>query len=105
MSDGCWSQDSATITLKYPFDFFMPNAFTPNGDGANDTYFMLGSKVLNVDRFQIFDRYGEMLWDMTEPWTGYYKGVLLNPGVYIYYIKVSYKDEVRIGKGSVTLLR
>jgi gliding motility-associated-like protein len=66
---------------------------------------MLGSKVLNVDRFQIFDRYGEMLWDMTEPWTGYYKGVLLNPGVYIYYIKVSYKDEVRIGKGSVTLLR
>ncbi len=105
LSDGCWSSDSATITLKYPFDFFMPNAFTPNGDGYNDTYYMLGSKVLHVDKFQVYDRYGELLWDITEPWTGYYKGVLLNPGVYIYFIEVSYKEEVRRAKGSITLIR
>lgn len=104
-SNGCWTYDSVTIRIKYPFDFFMPNAFTPNNDGVNDTYFMMGSKVLQVDRFMIYDRYGEMLWDSTEPWTGIYKGVLLNPGVYIYYIKVSYKGDSKVEKGSVTLVR
>ena len=69
------------------------------------SFYLLGSKVLTVDKFQIFDRYGEMLWNQTEPWPGTYKGVVLNPGVYIYYIQVSYKDNVKVAKGSVTLLR
>jgi len=103
--DGCWNEDSVLIKVNYPFDFFVPDAFTPNGDGYNDAFYINSSKVLHVTRFMIFDRWGEKLWDATEPWTGIYKGSLLNPGVYVYFVQVEYKGRKKVGKGSVTLLR
>ena len=105
LSDGCWTGDSASIRINYPFDFYVPNAFTPNGDGYNDDFFYIGSKVLSCKTFQIYDRYGEKLWDLPLPWPGIYKGVLLQPGVYVYYLEVEFRGEVRSAKGSVTLLR
>lgn len=104
-SDGCWNEDSATIRINYPFDFYVPNAFTPNGDGFNDVFYLIGSKVLKVTRFEIFDRWGEKLWDLPEPWTGIYKGTLVNPGVYVYFVEVEFKGHKKVGKGSVTLIR
>jgi gliding motility-associated-like protein len=105
LSDGCWTGDSASIRINYPFDFYVPNAFTPNADGYNDDFFYIGSKVLTCKKFQIYDRYGEKLWDLPLPWPGIYKGVLLQPGVYVYYLEVEFRGEVRSAKGSVTLLR
>lgn len=105
LSDGCWNTDSLVILIDYPFDFFVPNAFSPNNDGLNDDFYMIGSKVLTVTRFMVFDRWGEKVWDLPQPWTGIYKGVVLNPGVYIYYIEVEFDGTQKSQTGSVTLIR
>lgn len=105
LSDGCWTEDSAVIKINYPFDFYVPNAFTPNGDGYNDEFFYIGSKVLTAKKFQIYDRYGEKLWDLPIPWTGIYKAQFVPPGVYVYYLEVEFRGEVHKAKGSVTVIR
>lgn len=93
--------------------FYAPNAFSPNGDGINDE-FMVTLSNYGFFRLLIFDRWGEKLFETNDPfdgWNGTFKGKLLNPGVYVYYVDVSFDieetpdDYKKYRKGSVTLLR
>jgi gliding motility-associated-like protein len=73
--------------------FWMPNSFTPNGDGRNDVYRPAGSAVVSNYNMQIFNRYGEKIFetkDATKGWTGMYKNKKQPTGTYVYY--VSYTD-------------
>jgi gliding motility-associated-like protein len=105
-SAGCISTDELTIYV--PGEIYAPNAFTPNGDGKNDMFFL---KTYQIDQFdlQIFNRWGQLLFqteDKTEGWDGYYKGVLSKNDVYIW--KVKYTDivgERDSEMGTVTLVR
>ncbi|MPR32039.1 gliding motility-associated C-terminal domain-containing protein [Salmonirosea aquatica] len=94
---------------------FAPNAFTPNGDGYNDIFFLEGSACVElINELVIYDRWGEVIYHVrdfppSEPdfgWDGMYKGVKVEPGVYPYRAVVAYRTgTVNERHGVVTLIR
>lgn len=109
---GCYKSDTVTIFIDNficdnPF-VFIPNAFTPNGDGDNDVLYVRSAVVSKV-LLRIFNRWGEMVFETEnqhEGWDGTYKGRDCDPDVYDYYLKVTCIDEqTKIIKGNVTLMR
>ena len=87
---------------------WLPNVFSPNGDGNNDVFRVRGSKINSI-QFIIYDRWGEQVFEsfnMSNGWDGTYKGEKLNPGVFVYYGRVVFEDGTeRELKGNVTLVR
>ena len=80
----CFSINIGSINL--------PNAFSPNGDGANDT-FQVGNGVFLGFRMQIFDRWGSLVFSSTDPnqgWDGNFNGQPAQTGAYVY--QVSFLD-------------
>ena len=90
---------------------YIPNAFTPNGDGRNDIFNITGIPVDNIIhyRFQIFNRFGQMMFatsDVSIGWDGKLNGELCPEGVYIWSITYESADKKQItNKGIITLLR
>jgi gliding motility-associated-like protein len=87
---------------------FIPNCFTPNGDGINDTWNINGVDANHLLLMQIFNRYGELISQIKgNPviWDGKYKGEKLPAGVYFYILSV-YNDNIHTEKrsGSVTII-
>lgn len=89
-------------------DAFIPNTFTPNGDGQNDILYVRGLKVDEV-YFAVYNRWGEMVFETTDKskgWDGIYKGRPADVGVFGWYLKVKcYNGEETFKKGNVTLIR
>ncbi len=87
---------------------YIPNAFSPNGDGNNDVWAVLGDSV-RINSITVFNRWGEKVFeaDSNTGWDGTYQSQLQPAGVYVYYIKCSdlLTTEPRHYKGSLTLLR
>jgi gliding motility-associated-like protein len=87
---------------------FVPNAFSPNGDGNNDIMYVRGLYIEKVI-FRIFDRWGELVFesnDVSIGWDGTFRGVLLQPDVYDYYLDVTCIGGLKsITKGNITLMR
>jgi gliding motility-associated-like protein len=106
-SDGCVVSDSLLIAVILPDNFFIPNVFSPNGDGNNDYFYIYSQAGVTVYTFQVYDRWGEKVHDGTYPWDGLYRGKPAPEGVYTYVLTLSvYGDQNLITrKGSVTLLR
>lgn len=104
---GCLISDSAFIRVLYKDNFYIPNAFTPNGDGNNDEFYIQTQNGVKVILFQVFDRIGEKVHEGNYPWNGYYKGKPCQPGVYVYIFRLGFYDDDRgiLRKGSVTLIR
>lgn len=104
---GCTISDSALIQVILPNNFYIPNAFTPNGDGNNDDFYVLSQGGVKIISFQIFNRQGEKVHDGTYPWNGTYKGKQAPPGVYVYVCKLGLFGDDRsvFRKGSVTVIR
>jgi len=105
---GCVDSTKLWIIVRPDGTFYIPNAFSPNGDGFNDIFKAYGMNVLEFEMF-IYDRWGKMLFvtkDINEGWNGKYNNELLPTGTYVYVI--FYTDAVGIKKsvsGSVTLIR
>jgi gliding motility-associated-like protein len=89
-------------------DIFVPNAFSPNGDGQNDILYFRGNGFKDLD-FVIYDRWGEKVFETTDKqvgWDGTYKGVKLSTAVFSYYVKATNYSGTEIEKkGNVTLVR
>lgn len=113
--DDCPVQASIEVLVKGKGDVFIPNAFTPNGDGLNDI-FMVYSRggVARIKRMMVFDRWGELLFENSNGrpnfqgfgWDGSFRGKPMNTGVYVYMVEVEYLDgQVELLKGDVTLMR
>jgi len=112
---GCIASDNIEIIVDRQRPFFVPNVFSPNNDGVNDVLFSFaGESVSNVKSFQIFDRWGEPLFnvfniqpnDIQMGWDGKFRGEILEAGVYVYFAEVEFIDgETELFKGDVTLLR
>ncbi len=75
--------------LPYVCDIFIPNAFTPNGDGTNDLFKPSGN--VDLTSFKVFNRWGEMLYSADDPkdvfaWDGKYNGKLVQGGTYFFFV-------------------
>ncbi len=109
---GCVVTDTVLIYVRKlicdePY-VFVPNAFTPNGDGKNDVLFVRG-EIVTAIKFEIFDRWGEKVFSTTqqsEGWDGTFRGKMCEVGVYDYYLEVICIGENHFfKKGNVTLIR
>lgn len=88
----------------------LPEAFTPNEDNNNDIYVINGlSDCLKEFKIQIFDRWGEKIYETNEPkvnWDGKYLGKYLDTGVYIYQMfATTLNDEKITRKGTISLIK
>lgn len=107
--------DTATINIKivYDLNFYVPSAFTPNGDNINEE-FQVYSDGINYNDFEllIFDRWGHEVFATTNPfekWNGAYfnKGEMLADGIYVYHVRFKqlYDDIEHTFIGRVALLK
>ncbi len=89
-------------------NFFIPNAFSPNGDGQNDVLYVRGNNIQQID-LKVYNRWGEMVFETTDKtigWDGTYKGKPCNTGVYVYMLSGTYTDGSGIKQnGNVSLIR
>jgi gliding motility-associated-like protein len=106
-SQGCEVTDSVYINVILPINFFIPNVFSPNGDGSDDYFFIMAQPGVTVQSFQVYDRIGEKVHDGQYPWDGNFKGKPEPPGTYVYIFKLSvYGGNAPIEQhGTITLLR
>ncbi len=95
---GCVGVDSVYIlvlTDELPEEcIFIPNAFTPDGDGLNDTFKAVTGCPVSFFRMEIFDRWGELMFvskDISIGWDGFYDGKLCPGDGYVY--KIVYRPE------------
>ncbi|HVF96507.1 MAG TPA: PKD domain-containing protein, partial [Flavisolibacter sp.] len=112
---GCVAKDEVTInTVCNGGNLFIPNTFSPNGDGKNDIFHPRGSGVNKVKSLKVYNRWGETVFsaanldvnDASAGWDGRYKGLGLPPDVYVYTCEVvCMNNEVLIYNGNVTLLK
>jgi gliding motility-associated-like protein len=109
-SNGCTASGDITINVNTQINIFIPNAFSPNGDGNNDYFQIFGnlSPVVYLE-MSVFDRWGEKIYESQDPqfkWDGVYKGEPEPMGVYLYTMTASFEDGTHQDfKGSVTLVR
>lgn len=107
-STGCTKIDSVTITVKEECgDIFIPQAFSP-GQAKNNVLYVRGGCLKTMD-FEVFDRWGNKVFESTDPstgWDGMFSGQAMNSGTYVYYLKATniYGDNIE-QKGNITLVR
>ena len=97
-----------SFTLLPPGAIFVPNAFSPNGDGENDTWAPSGVGILRA-RTRIYSRWGLQvgtLESLQDRWDGFYQGREVPEGVYVYVVEALINDGTEFRKaGTVTLFR
>ena len=109
--NGCSDTVSGTQIVEGEYALFLPNSFTPNGDGMNDNFYPVGDKI-SVENysFKIFNRWGEMVFNTTDfgaSWDGEYKGSQVASDAYIWKIDLvdASSGETKNFNGYVLLTR
>jgi gliding motility-associated-like protein len=107
---GCKDTAYENVLIMPDFAFYIPNAFTPDGDGLNDTFSGKGIYILEYE-MMIFDRWGNLIYqtvDYNHPWNGIANGgtEIAQRDVYVYVIKVKdiFMNEHKY-RGTVTLVK
>ena len=113
--DGCRDEDAVTLFLESSEDIYVPNIFSPNGDGINDVLIISGgSGVEEISELVVFDRWGNMVFykDNFQPndpaygWNGKMKSKDLNSGVFACRVIIQFKDGTQdVVYGDITLIR
>ncbi len=107
----CYMDTCVRIHIDGITVFYVPNAFTPGGDGRNEVFIPITSGLdANSYKLEIFNRWGELFFatnDLSAGWDGTYKGKVVQTDVYVWKIDFKEKDSKRkISKmGHVTVLR
>ena len=87
---GCQDSISRILTVKNDVRFYIPNAFSPNGDGINDELVVSPFGLLQDYKITVFNRWGAVVFESTDPgvsWDGTFKGKKVDIGVYAYLIE------------------
>lgn len=105
----CYSSDTLNvIVVEDCGEMYVPNAFTPNGDGHNDVLYVRGICLESLT-FIVFNRWGEKVFETTDKnigWDGTYKGDKLNTGAFVFRLEGrTYDGKSFTSKGNITLLR
>lgn len=87
----CAALDSAQVIEYCPSAIFIPNTFTPNGDGINDIFIPVGKNIATMHLY-VFDRWGNQLFESDNPtmgWDGTYGGSVVKNDIYVW--RLAYK--------------
>ncbi len=109
--------DSAHVTIHVLCDesqLFIPNTFTPNGDGINDIFMVRGTGISTLKSFRVYNRWGQVMYERTNVavnekefgWDGNFNGAQLPPDVYVWTVEANCEngDLLKL-KGDVTIIR
>jgi gliding motility-associated-like protein len=112
---GCSAEDTISFnTFCKDAQTFIPNAFTPDGDGINDVLMVRGSGIVTVKSFRIFNRWGEVVFERSNfvpnnpafGWDGKINGIAGGPDVFVYTADVVCGNGTTFSyKGNVSLLK
>ncbi|MBL7741570.1 MAG: gliding motility-associated C-terminal domain-containing protein [Chitinophagaceae bacterium] len=106
---GCTGDNTVTIRVYKGPEIYVPNAFTPNGDGKNDRFIPFPVGIKQISYFRVFNRWGQMLYSTTtlnQGWDGTFGGMEQASGVYVWMVEGVTMDNQKITKkGTVTLIR
>ncbi|MCB0520075.1 MAG: gliding motility-associated C-terminal domain-containing protein [Lewinellaceae bacterium] len=114
--NGCNDDDAVTVFVDRRKNVYVPNAFSPNGDGINDVFMIFAKpgQVKNIRSFLVFDRWGETVWEYynfqpNNPaygWDGHLRGEEMNPAVFAWFAEIEFIDgEVVLFEGDVALVK
>ncbi len=111
----CVAVDSITVRVFKNRPVYIPNAFSPDGDGINDYFILFGGPAAKtIKTLKIFSRWGSLVFEQNDislgeeinGWDGTFKGQPLSPGVYAFVAEIEFiDDEVLLLEGDVTLMR
>ncbi len=110
ISDGCFAYDTITVHVDLKGHLFIPNAFTPNGDGQNDVFRIANLKFQKVVEFRVLNRWGKEVFKAEDgalpEWDGTWNGLPQPMDTYYYLIRISYPDgTMETHTGDVILVR
>ncbi len=114
-SNGCVAKATFTLTVVCnENNYFVPNTFSPNGDGNNDVFFPRGNNINRIQSMRIFSRWGEMIFEKknfsansaADGWNGTYKGKAAPADAYVYIVEfICENGSIIPFRGNVTLIR
>jgi gliding motility-associated-like protein len=107
---GCYDSAQVTVNVDDNVNEFVPNAFSPNGDGRNDVFKIGNCQFDKLLEFDIYNRWGQLIYhnnsDLNQGWDGTYKGVAQDMGTYNYSIILGTPDgKLKTFRGEVILVR
>lgn len=111
----CTAADDIFVTVERERQIFIPSAFSPNGDGTNDLFYIFGGAgIVEVKTFRVFNRRGVMVFedsnfqpnDIQNAWDGSFMGQELNSEVFVYVAEIEFADGItEVFKGEIVLIR
>lgn len=108
-AEGCTGYDTIKVKTYNGITYYVPNAFSPDGNGMNDIFRPVPVGIVSTDYFRIFNRYGQLLFETAQTnkgWDGTYKGKAQTPGNYVWMLKGKGRNGKQIEmKGNVVLVR
>ena len=115
ISNECGNSSASTqVQLQSCDALYIPTAFSPNGDGINDEFLLQSPLPLQIEHFQIFDRWGNQVYsrngsfmlDESQGWDGTFRGSPLPVGPYIYFFRLVKEDGTsEIRSGEINIIR
>jgi gliding motility-associated-like protein len=113
--NGCKTKASISIEVDKNRPVYVPNVFSPNGDGVNDLFMIYGgTQISTIHQFVVFDRWGQTIFEATNflpndvagAWNGKFREEKLNSDVFIWFAEIEFTDgRSEIFKGNVLLTR
>ena len=112
---GCTATDNIRVqVLCNNANVFIPNTFSPNGNGTNEVFYPRGTGLFTIRSVRIYNRWGELVFekqnfkanDAASGWNGTFRGRKLNPDVFVYVFEIICdNNETIIYKGDIALIR
>ena len=106
---GCKGYDSIFVKVYNGNTYYVPNSFTPNGDGLNDIFRAIPVGMSNTVYFRIFNRFGELMFETNQylkGWDGTFKGKPQPNGVYVWMVGGTDRDNKKVSmQGTVMMIR
>lgn len=109
MSNNCGAvTDTIDVIFDCTYSIYIPNAFTPDGDGINDFFHAKGTGIEDFE-MRIFNRWGEQIFfsdNITYGWNGYFKSIMSKSDVYVWVVRVrDIRGQYHKLRGHVTLVK
>ena len=106
---GCIGYDSVYVQIYDGPAYYVPNTFSPNGDGINDVFRAIPVGISYTEWFRVFNRFGELVFETNKwlkGWDGTYLGKKQSPGVYVWIVKGMDKNGRKVEmKGTVMIIQ